>query len=273
MLAIESGRAGAWLRQVGQSLPRPRAILILSPHWTTLGDGLQVQCNPHPATVHDYGGFPEEMYTIEYPAPGTPELAPQVVSLLLQQGLRAQINLTRGLDHGAWVPLLYLYPQADIPVLQLSYPSRMTPQEALRIGQSVAPLRHQGVLCIGSGSLTHNLRDALGLNGSDVDFSYVPAFSDWMADTLQRDDIDSLLAYRNQAPHALRAHPTDEHLLPVMFARGVAESTTEAVMRLQGDNISGLQMDSFLFGASVSLRATLEKARATVLLTPVGVRV
>lgn len=256
MFALEPGRAGAALQALGQALPRPHAVLVLSPHWMTRN--LQLGSHPSPATVHDFGGFPEALYRLQYPAPGaSAELLDRVVTLLAGQQVPVQLDPDAGLDHGVWVPLMHLYPAADVPVLHLSYPSSLTPAQAHMLGRMLSPLRAQGVFIIGSGSLTHNLRDFFGGSG---DTRYVPAFADWMADTLQRADTASLLDYRALAPFAERSHPTEEHLLPLMFAYGAAGDDAAAgqSLRLKGDQDGSLQMDSYLFGASESLRTALQ---------------
>ena len=155
MLALQPGASGVALSQLAAGLPKPTAILLVSAHWES--SELRVNGARQPATLHDFGGFPAPLYQIQYPAPGSPALAAQVVELLAEAGLVAQIDPTRPLDHGAWVPLSLLYPQADIPVVQLSLPSRLGPALQNRIGHCLSALRRQGVLLIGSGSITHNL--------------------------------------------------------------------------------------------------------------------
>ena len=254
MFALEPGQAGAALRTLGQSLPRPRAVLVLSPHWMTRN--LQAGSHPAPQTVHDFGGFPDALYQLQYPAPGAPtHLLDQLVELLAKYDVPLQLQPQAGLDHGVWVPLMHLYPDADVPVLHLSFPSHLTPEKADALGRMLAPLRSQGVFIIGSGSLTHNLRDFFG--GSD-DTRYVAAFVRWIADTLEQGNTAALIDYRARAPYAERSHPTDEHLLPLMFAWGAAEGAGPGqALRLPGEQVGSLQMDSYLFGASSALQATL----------------
>ncbi|WP_236183908.1 DODA-type extradiol aromatic ring-opening family dioxygenase [Pseudomonas protegens] len=243
MLALEPGASGPALARLAAELPRPRAILVVSAHWES--SDLRVSCNPHPETWHDFGGFPAALFAVQYPAPGDPELAAQVVELLQAEGLPAQLDSQRPFDHGTWVPLSLMYPQADIPVVQLSLPSRLGPALQTRIGHALAGLREQGVLLIGSGSITHNLRDLDWHAGPESVEPWAKAFRDWMIDKLAADDQAALHDYRRQAPNAVRSHPSDEHLLPLYFARGAGGEFSVAH---QGFTLGALGMDIYRFG-------------------------
>ena len=243
MLALEPGASGPALARLAAELPRPRAILVVSAHWES--SDLRVSCNPHPETWHDFGGFPAALFAVQYPAPGDPELAAQVVDLLQAEGLPAQLDSQRPFDHGTWVPLSLMYPQADIPVVQLSLPSRLGPALQTRIGHALAGLREQGVLLIGSGSITHNLRDLDWHAGPESVEPWAKAFRDWMIDKLAADDQAALHDYRQQAPNAVRSHPSDEHLLPLYFARGAGGEFSVAH---QGFTLGALGMDIYRFG-------------------------
>lgn len=243
MLALEPGASGPALARLAAELPRPRAILVVSAHWES--SDLRVSCNPHPETWHDFGGFPAALFAVQYPAPGDPELAAQVVELLQAEGLPAQLDSQRPFDHGTWVPLSLMYPQADIPVVQLSLPSRLGPALQTRIGHALASLREQGVLLIGSGSITHNLRDLDWHAGPESVEPWAKAFRDWMIDKLAADDQAALHDYRQQAPNAVRSHPSDEHLLPLYFARGAGGKFSVAH---QGFTLGALGMDIYRFG-------------------------
>ncbi|NTZ74334.1 dioxygenase [Pseudomonas protegens] len=243
MLALEPGASGPALARLAAELPRPRAILVVSAHWES--SDLRVSCNPHPETWHDFGGFPAALFAVQYPAPGDPELAAQVVGLLQAEGLPAQLDSQRPFDHGTWVPLSLMYPQADIPVVQLSLPSRLGPALQTRIGHALAGLREQGVLLIGSGSITHNLRDLDWHAGPESVEPWAKAFRDWMIDKLAADDQAALHDYRQQAPNAVRSHPSDEHLLPLYFARGAGGEFSVAH---QGFTLGALGMDIYRFG-------------------------
>lgn len=243
--ALTPGRAGALLGEVGRSLPRPRAVLIVSPHWITHEPVAASAAAPQ--TVHDFGGFPQALYALRYPAPGAPGLVDEVATLLSHKGLTISSDPARGLDHGAWVPLMHVYPAADVPVLQVSQPDTPSPAALLEFGRALAPLRETGVLVIGSGSLTHNLREFFG--GIDAP-AYAQAFADWMWAQIIAGDLDALLDYRRRAPEAVRAHPSDEHLLPLFFAIGAAGAQWADAVRLEAGISDGvLSMDGFLFGA------------------------
>lgn len=242
--AIEPGLAGARLSALGKALPRPTAIVVVSPHWMTRAT-VRITASDRPETIHDFGGFPEALYRLAYPAPGQPELALQVQELLTAAGWRAEADAHRGLDHGAWVPLLHLLPEADVPVVQVSLPVPLDTLGALRLGQALQPLRESGVLILGSGSLTHNLYEFR--TGHAPTAEYVTAFSDWIAQKLKAREIDSLLDYRRLAPEAARAHPSEEHLLPLFVALGAA-GEAYAMQLIEGGVTYGvLAMDSYLF--------------------------
>lgn len=219
LFALEPGDTGPALTRLGTELrsQQPvRGVVVLSPHW--MSPGLRVMTGGQPATWHDFGGFPRPLYALQYPAPGDPALAEAVLQLLQAAGLPAQADAQRPYDHGAWVPLMHLFPQADVPVVQLSLPAAAGPAEVLALGQALAPLREQGVLLLGSGSMTHNLGEFFG--GEREPAPYVDAFSRWVEAALERGDLPALLDYRRQAPHAQRAHPTEDHFLPLFFALG-----------------------------------------------------
>ncbi len=249
MLAVEPGTTGPLLRRIGQQLPKPKAILVISAHWLTHQPTLT--SGSHPVTIHDFGGFPRALYELEYPAPGSPELAKHVQQMLKTVGLDARLDEERGLDHGAWVPLMYLYPQADIPVVQLSLNPTVAPKLQVALGQQLQALTAQGILIIGSGSFTHNLRELFwDQPGEQPEASdpYVDQFRDWIIEHISARDLNALNNYRNLAPYAKRAHPTDEHLLPLFVALGAADDSQ--VTRLHKDVTMGtLAMDIFAFGS------------------------
>ncbi|WJN61533.1 class III extradiol ring-cleavage dioxygenase [Pseudomonas sp. SO81] len=222
MLALEPGASGPALARLAAELPRPRAILVVSAHWES--DELLIGSSAQPATWHDFGGFPAPLYAVQYPAPGAPDIAEQVQRLLAAADLPSRLDPQRPLDHGAWVPLSLMYPQADIPVLQLSLPSHAGPELQVRVGQALAALREQDVLLIGSGSITHNLGELDWRARPDVIEPWAGEFRDWMVAKLQAGDRAALLDYRRQAPHARRSHPSEEHLLPLYFAVGAGSA-------------------------------------------------
>lgn len=244
--ATEPGELGRQLGQLGQMLQGVRAIVAVSPHWQT--SHLEVTSHEAPATIHDFFGFPDEFYDITYPVPGCAAVAQQVIDALATAGMPAQLNPAQGLDHGVWVPLLHLRPPADIPVVCVSLPTAATPAYAWQLGQALGALRHQGVLVMGTGSMTHNLGEFRGPKVTDPS-PYVLDFSNWMRDRLERRDRDALLAYRAQAPHAQRAHPTEEHLLPVFVALGASGDDDQFNVISEEVRYGMLSMASFVWHA------------------------
>jgi 4,5-DOPA dioxygenase extradiol len=224
-------------------MPRPDAIVIVSAHWES--DELLVGGNPQPDTWHDFGGFPRALFEVQYPAPGNPDLAAQVVNMLQANALPARIDSTRPFDHGVWVPLSLMYPQADIPIVQVSLPTRGGPALQARVGKALSGLRERGVLLIGSGSITHNLRELDWHAGPESVQPWAKVFRDWMIDKLAANDEAALHDYRRQAPNAVRNHPSDEHLLPLYFARSAGGPFSIAH---QGFTLGALGMDIYRFG-------------------------
>ncbi|EUB76165.1 Extradiol ring-cleavage dioxygenase class III protein subunit B [Pseudomonas sp. GM41(2012)] len=243
MLALEPGASGPVLARLAAELPKPKAIVIVSAHWES--NELLVSGNPQPETWHDFGGFPQALFDVQYPAPGNPQLAAEVVELLKNDGLPARIDAERPFDHGVWVPLLLMYPQADIPVVQVSLPTRGGPALQTRVGHALASLREHGVLLIGSGSITHNLRELDWHAGTESVEPWAQAFRDWMIEKLAANDETALHDYRQQAPNAVRNHPTDEHLLPLYFARGAGGAFS---VSHKGFTMGALGMDIYRFG-------------------------
>lgn len=250
MTALHPGQTRDRLIEVAASLPKPRAIVIATAHW--LARTPHVGADPKPQTIHDFSGFPQALYEMQYPAPGDPVLAAQVAERLTAHQLPATLDPTRGLDHGVWAVLHLMYPAADIPLVPVSIQPYLGPGHHLAMGRALADLRHDNVLIIGSGSITHNLRDWRGRSDGVAD--YVPPFVDWMENKLRDNQIDALLDYRKQAPFAEKAHPSDEHLLPLYFAMGAAGSATLGAQRIDaGIDIGFLAMDIYRFdGEQVS---------------------
>ena len=242
MLALEPGASGPALARLAAQLPRPKAIVVVSAHWESTE--LRVASHPHPHTWHDFGGFPAALFAVQYPAPGEPTLARQLAQRLDDAGLPAVLDPNRPFDHGAWVPLSLMYPAADIPVVQVSLPSQQGPAFQEQVGKALAVLREEGVLLIGSGSITHNLRELDWHAGPESIEPWALAFRDWMIDKLAANDTPALHGYRQQAPFAVRNHPSDEHLLPLYFARGAGGRFGIAH---QGFTLGALGMDIYRF--------------------------
>lgn len=253
MHAIEAGRAGEAWSALGRRLARPKAVLVASAHWET--ELPMVSTSRAPETIHDFGGFPEALYRIRYAAPGAPEMASRAAELLKTAGVAATTNGCRGLDHGAWVPLLRLFPEADVPVAQMSIQPSLDAVHHLRIGEALAPLVAEGVLVLASGHMTHNLRewiaDARRRGSMAIDErapeAYVRDFTGWIDDALKRDDRGALGRWAELAPHALRAHPTPEHFLPLMVALGAAGHAPRVEHIDAGVDSGVLAMDAYLF--------------------------
>lgn len=218
MVALHSGDTGRTLARLARELPRPQAILVVSAHWET--HDLRVTSAPRQQAWHDFYGFPPALYSLDYEPPGDPQLALEIVERLEDAGLPAHLDPQRPLDHGAWVPLLLMYPEADIPVLQLSLPSDQGPALQTRLGRLLGDLRWRDILLIGSGSITHNLHELDWNAAPDRVEPWAREFRDWLVERLHANDEAALHDYRRQAPWAVRSHPSDEHLLPLFFARG-----------------------------------------------------
>lgn len=245
MHALQPGAAGEAWAALGRRLGKPRAILIASAHWETSLPMLTGSAKPQ--TIHDFHDFPEPLYRLRYPAPGAPELAQRAQALLRDAGLGGSIDGTRGLDHGAWAPLLYAYPDANVPVVQVSVQPALGPRHHVALGNSLKFLSGEGVLIIGSGHLTHNLRD--WSRGRGKPEPYAAEFQAWVKEKLEQKDLAGLLDYRTRSVHGARAHPTDEHFLPLFFALGAAPegSRPERIYDAIDDGV--LAMDAYVFNA------------------------
>ena len=225
LLAVDAEK-GEPLSRWGEKLPRPKAILAISAHWErsppTLGS------LEHTQLLYDFSGFPPELYQVQYPAPGAAGLVQRVRDLLQgDYGAIAQLP-DRRLDHGVWVPLRWLYPAADIPVIQLSMPRKATMDELLAFGAALAPLAQEGVLLMASGVLTHNL-GRIDMRPAAPIPTWAQEFDDWCAQALQDWNVEAILRYRQLAPHAVVAHPTEEHFAPLVVALGAAREIAKRV--------------------------------------------
>jgi 4,5-DOPA dioxygenase extradiol len=206
MLALQDSPARRFLQGLGESLARPKAIVLVSAHWETRG-GPAVSLATHPETIHDFGGFPQALFDVRYPAPGAPETAERVAGLFEAAGIPVGRTAERGLDHGAWVPLSLIYPDADIPVMQVSIVHGASPAVHQQLGAALQQLRTEGVLVLASGSLTHNLYAIRGHVPGAPAPAWVADFEAWMRDKLVANDEQALLAYRTLAPMAEKNHP------------------------------------------------------------------
>ncbi|MBI5721852.1 MAG: dioxygenase [Burkholderiales bacterium] len=256
MTALEPREAGAFMQRLGPAIERefgrPKAIVAISAHSLTR-EPVPLAAPRHEA-VYDFGGFDPELYTLRYDAPGAPELAQRVAALLAVRGVVAHVVAEGGLDHGIWTPLRYMFPQADVPVLPLAWPPNWAPERLFALGAALAPLAAEGVLVMGSGSITHNLRRVFAGGLRDADRPATPestAFREWFrerAERAQAGDWAQLLAYRQAAPHAELMHPTDEHLLPWYVAAGAGGQGVPARRIHASLTFGDLGMDAYAFG-------------------------
>jgi 4,5-DOPA dioxygenase extradiol len=231
-----------FFRELGSSLSKPEAVLVISAHWEA--DAPHVSGVSQPETIHDFHGLPADLYRVSYPARGAPQLAQRVVQLLAEVGIHATVDAARGIDHGAWIPLSLMYPDADVPVVQLSVQVGMGSYHHYVIGRALRPLRSKGVLVLGSGGLTHNLSEV------DVDASsktlpmWAEEFRMWVLHAIERGRHEDLLRYDRLAPHARRNHPRGEHFLPLVAALGAGDTGK----RVHADvAFRSLAMDAFRF--------------------------
>lgn len=257
--ALGESRASRGWRELAARLGKPRAILIASAHWES--ELPMVSTAARPETIHDFGGFPDALYRIRYAAPGAPEVADRALALLGESGFAASSVACRGLDHGAWVPLLHMFADADVPVAQISVQPQLDAAHHLRVGRALAPLSEQGVLIVGSGHMTHNLREffarfrqpgasARGADQQDRPEAYVGEFCAWIQRALESGDDRALSDWLASAPHARRAHPSDEHFLPLLFAYGAAGRNPRVKRVDLGVEAGVLAMDAVLFRRS-----------------------
>jgi len=261
MIALEPGEAGAFMQRLGPAIDAtfgwPKAIVTVSAH--TAARVPVVLAAPRHEAIYDFGGFDPKLLTLRYDAPGDPALAARMLKLLQQAGIDAQRVDQGGLDHGAWTALRFIYPDADIPIVPLAFVPDDSPAAQFRLGEALRPLTEDGVLVVGSGSITHNLR-RLFVNGlrprtDQPELADNAAFRHWIAERGKARDWDALFAYRSQAPHAVEMHPTDEHLLPWYVAAGVGGPDSAPVRIHDSATVGSLGMDAYAFGSSAEVLA------------------
>ena len=244
-MIIEPAPAREFLAGFGAAVGRPDAVLVLSAHWDTSAPAVSMA--ERPETIHDFFGFPQALYRLRYPAPGAPALAQRVAALLHEAGFEVARDPVRGLDHGAWVPMMLMYPQADIPVTQLSIQADLGPAHHHRLGRALAALREENVLILASGSTTHNLSFFRRYALSDPAPDWVNDFREWIAAAVAEGRDSDLLDYRRLAPHALENHPTDEHFLPLFAALGARSPDVPGRRVHASDTYGVLAMDAYRF--------------------------
>ncbi len=247
MMALEPSPARDFLRGFGAELVRPDAIVMVSAHYDE--PRVMITSGAAPPTIHDFGGFPEELYRMRYPAPGDPALAARIGGMLAAAGMPAVLDPSRGLDHGAWVPLTLLYPDADVPVIQVSIDSNKPPEWHAALGAALAPLRDENILIIGSGSMTHDLRSFFTLRPSITSAppEWVTDFADWIDDRLTAGDADAVLHALDRAPFGRKNHPTPDHILPLFAAMGAGSTPMQARAIHRSTTYGILAMDAYAF--------------------------
>ncbi|MCH6266342.1 DODA-type extradiol aromatic ring-opening family dioxygenase [Neobacillus citreus] len=246
LLAIENNEYTQFLNQLGKNLPRPKAIVIFSAHWESRLQ--KVSDVEQYSTIYDFGGFPPELYTIQYPAQGNHELSKEIMDLFAANEVPFETEMQRGLDHGSWVVLRMLYPNTDIPVIAMSVNSRLSPEEQYKIGKTLTGLREKDILIIASGGTSHNLR-AVNWADSGVD-QWALEFEDWLAYHLNHWDLDSLFQYDTLAPNAEYAVPPygREHFIPLFYAMGAADNEKKAALLHRSFRYGNLTHSVWQFG-------------------------
>lgn len=247
-LVLQDAPARHFLAALGQRLPRPRAILCVTAHWETGHPAAGGAA--HPETIHDFGRFDDRLFQIRYGAPGDPMLAARAVEMVNKAGLDGAVSPAHGLDHGVWVPLMLMYPDADIPVVPFSVQPHLGPAHHLKIGQALAGLRDEDVLILGSGSYTHDLSRFRGRALESATPADVAAFANWFDAALMEGRTADLLNYRTLAPHAEENHPTEEHLLPLYVALGAGGPGAKVTHLHASATYGVLRMDAYGFGLS-----------------------
>ncbi len=227
LMAILPSPTQKFLKNLGKKLGRPKAVICISAHWETVAPMLSGA--EFPETIHDFYGFPKQLYEMSYPAPGNSQLASEITGAFSQNGISSKIDFDKGFDHGAWVPLCLMYPEADIPVIQLSIQGDLEPDHHYRMGNALARFRSEGVLIMGSGGATHNLEDIHGRKMHDEPVQYAVNFDSWLEQILIQGDIQSLLNFKKEGPEAEKNHPyPSEHFLPLFVPLGASGEGSRA---------------------------------------------
>jgi len=235
------------LSEIGRTMSRPKAIIVASAHWSTADP--RIGGSERPSTVHDYSGFPEDLYKLTYPAPGAPSIARRVTDLISEVGFSVAMVPGQGLDHGMWVPLRHMFPAADIPVVPLSIQAQLDPAHHFVLGRALQPLTEEGMLVLGSGGAVHNLRELAWKGGSATD-AWAQGFDDWLAQTLAAGRLEEAVAVSLKAPEYKRAHPTSEHLLPLYVALGAAGAKARGEALHRGFALGNLSLAVYRFSGA-----------------------
>jgi 4,5-DOPA dioxygenase extradiol len=243
---LEDIPARAFLQSLGPRFPGIKGVLCISAHWSL--ERSAVNAVEYPETIHDFYGFPPSLYRMKYPARGSPSLAGRVAKLQNDAGITCDTDITRGLDHGAWVPLMLMFPKADIPVVQLSIGRNLDPARHLALGAAITELRDEGILVMGSGGAVHPLGDPTASLGEGAPTeAWAEEFNTWLADAVTHGDRERLLGYRTRAPHAERAHPYPDHYMPLLTALGAAGPGARGTVIHHSWDLGDLGMDAYIF--------------------------
>ena len=244
---LEDSPARTFLETLGSPYQNVSAVLCVSAHWeTTLPTLPTVSAVELPETIHDFYGFPPELYAVQYPAKGSPQVAERVASLLKEANLPVEVNPRRGLDHGTWTPLKLMFPKADVPVLQLSILRGLNPQQHLAVGKAIEALRHENILVIGSGTSVHPLGYVTDWPLTSIP-AWAQAFDAWLTDAVLHGDVDTLLRFRELAPYPERAHPRPDHYVPLLTVLGAAGEGAKGTVLHQSWQYNFLSMGMYAF--------------------------
>jgi 4,5-DOPA dioxygenase extradiol len=244
-LVLENNEYTRFLRMLALQLPLPKAVVIFSSHWESHRQLISAAVQYE--TIHDFFGFPEQLYQITYPAKGDITLAYYIQSLLSEEGIGSELNDTRGLDHGSWSLLTLMYPSADVPVIAMSVQPNLTPEEQYRIGKALAPLRNDNVLIIGSGGTVHNLEQLDWTEAAEAQ-TWASTFDCWLAEQLETWHLDELFDYEYRGPYARRAAPSPEHFAPLLLAMGAADVGKKAKLLHRQYQFGTLSLSAWMFG-------------------------
>ncbi|MFT7053011.1 MAG: 4,5-DOPA dioxygenase extradiol [Psychromonas sp.] len=246
MMALEQSTTAVFLQALATTLAAPKAIVIFSAHFDLPGE-VVVTSATAPSTVHDFYGFPEKLYQMTYPAPGEPALANQIADLLADNGFSSRLDDHQGWDHGAWIPMKLIYPEANIPIVEVSINSQLSAETHFQLGRALRSLRKQGILILGSGGISHNLHEIFSTRPDTQRVHKVEKFTAWVKEKLHNKEINSLLNYQNEAPYASFNHPTQEHFLPLISVLGahIQEQTISCIH--QDSEYEILALDAYRF--------------------------
>ncbi len=243
MVALVKDDYSAALKKLGEELPFPSAVVIVSAHWQEEAP-IRITAGERPETIHDFGGFPETLHQMKYPSPGQPKLADEIAKTLTAGGFPARLE-DRGLDHGAWIPMKLAYPAADIPVIEVTLRYGLTPADYLRLGGLLSPLRERGVLLVGSGGVVHSFPEMRRLKQGEKTDQWAVEFDSWFRERLDKNDLESLVNYRTAHPSGARSAPTTEHFDPIFVSLGAAKPGDKVVDIYEGFRGANLSMRTF----------------------------